>query len=102
MHLLITPRRSMGATLRALPVKRTNVIRGDLVIRNEVCEALHRHSNVARVTEIYGDRRPLLREMYDATISAMATEGFTLSGIEFDGERWYAQSWWCRPIRQDT
>lgn len=53
--------------------------------------------NVASVKPLYGPRALLLPELYDATVSAMATEGFTLTGIEFDGERWYAQSWWCRP-----
>lgn len=28
--------------------------------------------------------------LFDATVSAMARAGFTLSGIEFDGERWIA------------
>lgn len=102
MHLLITPRRSLGHTIPSMPVKRTHVIKGDLIISNEVCADLHRHSNVARVTEIYGSRKPLLPELYDATMSAMATEGFTLSGIERVENRWYAQSWWCRPIRQDN
>ena len=96
MKLLITPRRSLGQTIPSMPIKRTHVIKGDLVITNEICQPLHRHSNVARVTELYGKRSPLLPELYDATLSAMATEGFTLSGIELVGDRWYAQSWWCR------
>lgn len=100
MHLLITPRRLHGATLAIMPSKRTTAIKGDLVISNQICEGLNRHSNVASVKPIYCAGKLLLPELYDATVSAMATEGFTLSGIEFDGERWYAQSWWCRPIHQ--
>lgn len=100
MHLLITPRRHRGVTLVYAPVKRTTAVKGDLVISNRLCESLNRHSNVASLRPIYGAGKPLLPEIFDATVSAMATEGFTLSGIEFDGERWYAQSWWCRPIQQ--
>lgn len=100
MHLLITPRRLRGVTLSAMPVKRTTMIKGDLVISNRLSEALNRHSNVASLKPLYGAGQLLLPELYDATVSAMATEGFTVSGIEFDGERWYAQSWWCRPVHQ--
>jgi hypothetical protein len=84
--------------LAIAPIKRTAAIKSDLVISNRIREGLNRHSNVASVKPIYGAGAPLLPELYNATVSAMATEGFTLSGIEFDGERWYSQSWWCRPI----
>ena len=100
MHLLITPRRSQGIALTVQPVKRTAAIRGDLTISTQICEQLNRYSHVARLKEIYGNRRLLLPELYDATVSAMATEGFTVSGIELVGDRWFAQSWWCRPIHQ--
>lgn len=100
MHFLITPRRAQGRVLAVQPVKRTASIRGDLTISTQICEHLNRHSQVARLQELYGTRRLLLPVLYDATVSAMATEGFTLSGIELDDGRWFAQSWWCRPIHQ--
>lgn len=81
-----------------LPPKRTTVIRGDLTIKNQVCEHLNRHSNVATVRATHGSFALLLPELYDANVSAMAREGFTLSGIQREGEVWYAQSWWCRPV----
>lgn len=98
MQFVITPRRRQGVALQMVPPKRTTAIQGELVIINRICEQLNRHSNVASLRPIYGTGRLLLPELFDATLSAMAREGFTLSGIEFDGERWYAQSWWCRPI----
>ncbi len=100
MHLLITPRRLRGVALAIMPIKRTHAVKGDLVIANQICEGLNRHSNVARVQQLYGSGRLLLPELYDATVSAMATEGFTLSGIELVDGCWYAQSWWCRPFHQ--
>jgi len=99
MHLLITPRRHRGQTLTQRLPRDTTVIKGNLVIYNEVCESLHRHSNVARLMNIDSGAQ-LLPELYDATISAMATEGFTLSGIEVIDQCWFAQSWWCRPVHQ--
>jgi hypothetical protein len=95
MHFLITPRRSRGVTLQMVPAKRTTAIRGNLVVANRVCQALNRHSVVASLQPVYGVGPLLLPEIFDAMLSAMTT----LSGIEFDGERWYAQSWWCRPIQ---
>jgi hypothetical protein len=99
MQLLITPRRHCGVALQMAPAKRTAVIRGELIIADRVCEQLNRHSIVASVRPVLGAGALLLPEMFDVTLSAMAREGFTLSGIEFDGERWYAQSWWCRPCQ---
>lgn len=96
MQFVITPRRNKGVPLQSVPAKRTAAILGDLTIAHRVCESLNRHSNVASLRPVYGAGALLLPELYDATVSAMAREGFTLSGIEFDGERWYAQSWWCR------
>ena len=98
MQFVITPRRSKGVALQMVPPKRTAAIRGELIITNRVCGHLNRHSNVASLRALQGNAALLLPELYDATVSAMAREGFTLSGIEFDGERWYAQSWWCRAL----
>ncbi len=98
MQFVITPRRRQGVALQMVPAKRTTAIRGELIIMNRICEHLNRHSNVASVRPIYGAGGLLLPELFDATVSAMAREGFTLSGIEFDGQRWYAQSWWCRAV----
>lgn len=82
-----------------VPAKRTTVIRGELTITNHVCvcEHLHRHSNVATVRATHGECNLLLPELYDANVSAMAREGFTLSRIQLEDDVWYAQSWSCRP-----
>ncbi|WP_062382936.1 hypothetical protein [Pseudomonas abietaniphila] len=98
MQFLITPRRNKGKALPMVPPKRTTVIRGELTITNRACEHLHRHSNVATVRPIHGEFKLLLPELYDANLSAMAREGFTLSGIQLEEDVWYAQSWWCRPV----
>ncbi|MFK3971512.1 hypothetical protein ACI2KS_12365 [Pseudomonas sp. NPDC087358] len=98
MQFLITPRRNRGVALPMVPARRTTALRGELIITNRSCEHLNRHSNVASLWPMHGTAALLLPELYDASVSAMAREGFTLSGIEFDGERWYAQSWWCRAI----
>ena len=81
MQFLITPRRSKGKTLPMVSAKRTTVIRGELIITSRVCELLHPQSNVATVRALHGDFKMLLPELYDANVSAMAREGFTLSGI---------------------
>jgi hypothetical protein len=39
-----------------------------------------------------------LPELSDANMSAMAREGFTLSGIQVEEGVGYAQSWWCRLV----
>lgn len=98
MQFLITPRRSRGVALPMLPPKRTTVIRGDLTIANRVSDQLHRHSNVASVRAVNGSLNLLLPELYDASISAMTRDGFTVSGIQLEGDVWYEQSWWCLPI----
>jgi hypothetical protein len=98
MQFVITPRGNKGVALQMLPAKRTTALRGELIITNRVCEHLNRHSNVATLEQTHSPGRLLMPPLFDATVSAMAREGFTLSGIEFDGERWYAQSWWCRAV----
>lgn len=75
MHILITLRRLRGATLANMPIKRSTAIKGDLVISNQICKGLNRHSNVASVKLIYGAGKLLLPELYDATASTMAIEG---------------------------
>jgi hypothetical protein len=72
-------------------------IRGDINIRNQLCEQLNRTSDVAEIRPagMPLDAVPLL-PLLDARLSGMATNAFTLSGLEEINGVLYAQSWWCR------
>lgn len=97
MYFLITCMRVQGVARPWKEIQGENAIRGDINIRNQMCKALNRASDVA---EIRPQGMPLdatpLPPLLDARLSAMATNAFTLSGLEEIGGRLYAQSWYCR------
>lgn len=98
MHFLVTPMRERGLA-RPWPEIRGSVpVRGDLRVNNEMCEAMNRTSNVARVNVGMPLDADPLPALLDAFMSGMATNAFTMSGVELVDGVLYAQSWWCREI----
>ncbi|MNL08964.1 hypothetical protein D3C87_1297090 [compost metagenome] len=84
-------------------IRQTVGIRGDINIRNQMCEQLNRTSDIAEIRPagMPLDSVPLplpLPPLLDARLSGMATNAFTLSGLEEIDDCLYAQSWWCREV----
>ena len=98
MYFLITPMRDRGVA-RPWPEIRASVpVRGDLLVNNEMCEAMNRTADVARVNIGMPLEPDPLPPLLDAFMSGMATNAFTMSGVELVDGVLYAQSWWCRGI----
>ena len=97
MYFLITRMREKGVARDWKAIRQTVGIRGDINIRPQMCAPLNRSSDIA---EILPQGMPLdpvpLPPLLDARLSGMATNAFTLSGLEEIGGVLYAQSWWCR------
>ncbi len=99
MYFLITVMRENGVVREWKVIRQTVGIRGDINIRNQMCEQLNRTSDIAEIRPagMPLDAVPLLPLM-DARLSGMATNAFTLSGLEEIDGCLYAQSWWCREV----
>ena len=99
MYFLITRMREKGVAWDWKAIRQTVGIRADINIRNQMCEQLNRTSDIA---EIRPAGMPLdavpLPPLLDARLSGMATNAFTLSGLEEIDGCLYAQSWWCREV----
>jgi hypothetical protein len=99
MYFIITRMREKGVARDWKAIRQTGGIRADINIRNQMCDPLNRTSDIA---EIRPAGMPLdavpLPPLLDARISGMATNAFTLSGLEEIDGCLYAQSWWCREI----
>lgn len=97
MYYLITVMRKKGVARPWKDIRCATPIRGDINISNEMCQALNRTSDIAimRPPSMPLDKVPLL-PLLDARISGMATNAFTISGLEEIDGVLYAQSWWCR------
>jgi hypothetical protein len=97
MYFLITRMREKGVARDWKMIRQTVGIRGDINIRPQMCALLNRSSDIA---EIRPQGMPLdavpLPPLLDARLSGMATNAFTLSGLEEIDGVLYAQSWWCR------
>ncbi|PMY42228.1 hypothetical protein DMW99_23270 [Pseudomonas chlororaphis] len=78
-------------------IGREKPIRGDLNIRNEMCETMSRDSNIARIRPAMPLDTELLLPLINAFLSGMSANTFMLSGIEEVDRRLYTQSWYCRP-----
>jgi hypothetical protein len=99
MYFLITRMREKGVARDWKDIRQTSGIRADINIRNQMCEQLNRTSEVA---EVRPQGMPLdavpIPPLLDARLSGMATNAFTLSGLEEIDGCLYAQSWWCRDV----
>lgn len=99
MYFLITHMREHGVARSWKDIQGGKPIRGDINIRNQMCQALNRSSDIA---EIRPQGMPLdatpLPALLDARLSGMATNALTLSGLEELDGRLYAQSWYCREV----
>lgn len=97
MYFLITRMRDKGVARDWKAIRQAVGIRGDINIRPQMCALLNRSSDIA---EILPQGMPLdavpLPPLLDARLSGMATNAFTLSGLEEIDGVLYAQSWWCR------
>lgn len=97
MYFLITPMREKGVARPWKDIHGDPPIRGDINIRNKMCEKLNRTSDIA---ELRPQGMPLskvpLRPLLDARLSGMATNAFTISGLEEIDGVLYAQSWYCK------
>lgn len=98
MYFLITPMREKGVARPWKDIRHSVPIRGDVNICNELCQALNRTSDIAEIRTDMPLDPPKLRPLLDARVSGMATNAFTLSGLEEIDGCLYAQSWWCREI----
>ncbi len=97
MYFKIVPMRDRGIARSWEVIGRDRPIRGDLNIRHEMCKIMNRDSNIARIRPVMPLDPELLPPLIDAFLSGMATNAFTLSGIEEVDGCLYAQSWYCRP-----
>ncbi|MGY2258099.1 hypothetical protein [Pseudomonas sp. SDO55104_S430] len=97
MYFFITVMREKGVARPWKDIRGSTPIRGDININNEMCQALNRTSDIAvmRPQGMPLNKVPLL-PLLDARISGMATNAFTISGLEEIDGVLYAQSWWCR------
>ena len=99
MYFIVTCMRVKGVARDWKAIRQTVGVRADINIRNQMCEQLNRTSDIA---EIRPAGMPLdavpLPPLLDARISGMATNAFTLSGLEEVDGCQYAQSWWCREV----
>ena len=97
MYFLITHMREHGVARSWKDIQGGKPIRGDINIRNQMCQALNRSSDIAAIRPqgMPLDATPL-PPLLDARLSGMATNAFTLSGLEECDGRLYAQSWYCR------
>lgn len=97
MYFLITVMREKGVARPWKDIRGDTPIRGDINIRNQMCEQLNRMSDIAemRPPSMPLDEVPF-RPLLDARISGMATNAFTISGLEEIDGVLYAQSWYCR------
>jgi hypothetical protein len=100
MYFLITVMRERGVARSWKDIHGATPIRGDINIRNQMCQQLNRTSDIAEMNPpgMPLDKVPLL-PLLDARISGMATNAFTLSGLEEIDGVLYAQSWYCREVR---
>ncbi|MGN8278178.1 hypothetical protein [Pseudomonas sp. SMN5] len=98
MYFLIVTMREKGVA-KTWPAIRAEVpIRADVNIRNGPCEFLNRSCEIAEVRfSTWPLNAPAFSPLYDARISGMATNGFSISGLEEVDGVLYAQSWYCRP-----
>jgi hypothetical protein len=73
-------------------------VEGELRIEHRPDSELGRQVRVARLLSTTRTMSPdLLPPLADVAIIAMASGGFTLTGVERIGSVAYAQSWWVRP-----
>lgn len=96
MHFLVTPMRELGVARPWPEIRAAVPVRGDLLVNNEMCESMNRTSNIARVNVGMPLDADPLPALLDAFMSGMATNAFTMSGVELVDGVLYAQSWWCR------
>jgi hypothetical protein len=97
MYFQIVPMRDRGVAKSWEQIRREKPIRGDVNIRHEMCKIMNRTSNIATIRPAMPLDPELLPPLLDAFLSGMATNAFTLSGIEEVDGRLYSQSWYCRP-----
>lgn len=98
MYFLITRMREKGVARPWTDIRHSVPIRGDVNICNEMCQALNRTSDIASVRGPMPLEPSALLPLLDARVSVMATNAFTLSGLEEIDGVLYAQSWWCREV----
>jgi hypothetical protein len=78
---------------------RPEPVEGELRIEHRQDSELGRPVQVARLLSTTRTMSPdLLPLLTDVAIVAMASSGFTLTGMERIGSVAYAQSWWVRPV----
>lgn len=82
MYFKIVPMRDRGIARSWEVIGRDRPIRGDVNIRQEMCKVMNRDSNIARIRPVMPLDPELLPPLIDAFLSGMATNAFTLSGIE--------------------
>ena len=71
----------------------------DINIRSQMYEQPNRASDIAELRPQGMSLTAVpLPPLLDARLSGMATNAFTLSGLEEIDGCLYAQSWWCREV----
>lgn len=98
MYFLITRMRERGVAIPWKKIHTTEPIRGDINVNNERCALMNRTSDIATVRPPMPLDPEPLPPLIDAFMSGMATNAFTLSGLEEVDGCLYAQSWWCREV----
>lgn len=98
MRCHITRMRYHGKAYEQNAIRSAPSITGDIILSSERPELLGRGSDVATVKAEGGSHEKAIPSLYDCRLSSMGTNGFVLSGVEFEGSIGYAQSWWCRPV----
>lgn len=99
MYFLIPRMRKKGVARERKAIRQTVGIRGDINIGNQMCQQLNRTSDIAEIRFVSMPLDPVpLLPLLDARLSGMATNAFTLSGLEEADGCLYAQSRWCRAV----
>jgi hypothetical protein len=99
VRFIVMRLRESGVVVDQRARNRPEPVEGELRIEHRQDSELGRPVQVARLLSTTRTMSPdLLPPLTDVAIVAMASSGFTLTGMERVGSVAYAQSWWVRPV----
>jgi hypothetical protein len=96
MYFNVRRRRINGKSIDIRELSRVQPIYGDVRIVHQTPAELGRPSQVASLITDNPLVRSVIPPLMDVSLYTMATNGFTLSGIEIVDGVAYAQSWLCQ------
>ncbi|MCQ4257491.1 hypothetical protein [Stutzerimonas stutzeri] len=98
MYFNVRRRRVLGKSIDNRELSRVQPIYGDVRIVHQNPPELGRPSQVANLVFDNPLESSVIPPLMDVSLYSMATNGFTLSGIEIVDGVAYAQSWLCQSV----